>query len=270
MQYAHAPVYGKHATHVNFRHSKRKQACDRLRLRVKDEFSEMPKAKKKGKPQQPPSSVAESAPAESLTDEDVGKDFGTLVNAPLSKGGHFVFKSEKAWTVDSSEYSEFFTLNLKEASAAIDCVPFNEYVDVPDRYFVSDQLTSIYNDAERSKAAYSAILDELIKENAKTDQSKDMKSTTNVKPENNLDHLEKDPDSLGDIEEDLDFLLSLKEPLQSTVTEIAQPMSLSTSRSSDSKTKSKNIPNKSNYLDLELEKLLDSVQDVKFDFPQKL
>ncbi|TGZ37248.1 hypothetical protein DBV15_03301 [Temnothorax longispinosus] len=185
----------------------------------------------------------------------VGKDFGTLMNAPLSKGGHFVFKSEKAWTVDSSEYSEFFTLNLKEVSAAIDCVPFNEYVDVPD----SDQLTSIYNDAERSKAAYSAILDELIKENAKTDQSKDMKSTTNVKPENKLDHLEKDPDSLGDIEEDLDFLLSLKEPLPSTVTEIAQPMSLSTSRSSDSKPKSKNIPNKP--IDLDLEKWLDSVLD---------
>ncbi|XP_071629759.1 uncharacterized protein [Temnothorax longispinosus] len=219
----------------------------------------MQKAKKKGKPQQPPSSVAEPAPAESLTDEDVGKDFGTLMNAPLSKGGHFVFKSEKAWTVDSSEYSEFFTLNLKEVSAAIDCVPFNEYVDVPDRYFVSDQLTSIYNDAERSKAAYSAILDELIKENAKTDQSKDMKSTTNVKPENKLDHLEKDPDSLGDIEEDLDFLLSLKEPLPSTVTEIAQPMSLSTSRSSDSKPKSKNIPNKP--IDLDLEKWLDSVLD---------
>lgn len=97
-------------------------------------FKRMQKTKKKGS-KQPPSSVPE--PTEPSTDEDdVGKDFGTLVNAPLSRGGHFVFKSEKAWTVDSSQYSEFFTLNLKMLSAAIDCVPFNKYVDVTDRYFL--------------------------------------------------------------------------------------------------------------------------------------
>lgn len=96
----------------------------------------MQKTKKKGgKLQQPTSSVAE--PTEPPTDEDdVGKDFGTLINAPLSRGGHFVFKSEKAWTVDSPQYSEFFTLNLKMLSAAVDCVPFNKYVDVADRYFL--------------------------------------------------------------------------------------------------------------------------------------
>jgi len=94
----------------------------------------MQKVKKRGKSRQPPSSITNRA--ESPTDEDVGKDFGILVNAPLSKGGHFIFKSEKAWTVDSSQYSEFFTLNLKALSAAIDCIPFNEYVNVADRYFV--------------------------------------------------------------------------------------------------------------------------------------
>lgn len=104
---------------------------------MKDEFPRMQKAKKKGKRQQPPLSVTEESPSAELpTDEDVGKDFRTLINAPLSKGGHFVFKSEKAWTVDSSQYSEFFTLNLKALSAAIDCVPFNEYIDVADSYFI--------------------------------------------------------------------------------------------------------------------------------------
>ncbi|EFN73344.1 hypothetical protein EAG_08513 [Camponotus floridanus] len=70
------------------------------------------------------------------TDEDVGKDFDTLINAPLSKNGHFVFKSEKAWSVDSSQYSEFFTLNLKTLSVTIDCIPFNEYINVNNRYFI--------------------------------------------------------------------------------------------------------------------------------------
>lgn len=93
----------------------------------------MQKTKEKKKLRQPSSSFANYA--EILSDENVGKDFGVLINAPLSKNGHFVFKSEKAWSVDSSQYSEFFTLNLKTLSAAIDCIPFNEYINVNDRYF---------------------------------------------------------------------------------------------------------------------------------------
>lgn len=89
--------------------------------------------KTRRKLQQPPSSFADCP--EEPTEEDVGKDFSTLVNAPLSKGGHFIFKSEKAWSIDLSQYSEFFTLNVNTLSAAINCIPFNEYVDVDDRYF---------------------------------------------------------------------------------------------------------------------------------------
>lgn len=59
-----------------------------------------------------------------------------------------------------------------------------------------------------------------IKENIRTDQSKNIESMTIVKSEN----------SMGDLE-DLDFLLSLKEPVQSTAIAIVQPMSLSTSHS---------------------------------------
>lgn len=82
--------------------------------------------------QQPQPTCADHA--EISTDIDIGKDFSTLINAPLSKGGHFVFKSEKDWSaVDCS--SEFFTLNLNILSAAINCIPFNEYIDVDDRYF---------------------------------------------------------------------------------------------------------------------------------------
>ncbi|KYN50199.1 PREDICTED: uncharacterized protein LOC108771201 [Cyphomyrmex costatus] len=225
----------------------------------------MQKTKKKSKSQQRPSSATTIADyAESPTDEvdedvEEGKDFGILINAPLSKGGHFVFKSEKAWTIDSSQYSEFFTLNLKALSAAIDCVPFKEYVDVTDKYFVSDQLTSMFNDAEKGKAAYNMILNDLSasnlsdtkggsKENTRIDQSQNVDSITNVKSE----------DSIDDLEEDLDFLLSLKEPVQSTV--ISQPVigiSLSTSHNTDSKTKLKSVPNKP----IDLEKWLDSVLD---------
>ena len=94
-------------------------------------------------------------------------------------------------------------------------------------------MTSIFNDAERGKAAYNVLLNDLnasslsdtkveTKENMKTDQSKTVNFVTNVKPEDNIDDLEKD----------LDFLLSLKEPVQSTVIGIPQsvigiPLSMS-------------------------------------------
>ncbi|XP_011168582.2 uncharacterized protein LOC105201968 [Solenopsis invicta] len=220
----------------------------------------MQKAKRKTAKSRQPSvndSVDDRAELPTM-DEDVGKDFGTLVNAPLSKGGHFVFKSEKDWTIDSSQYSEFFTLNLKALSAAIDCIPFNEYADVPDNYFLSDQLTSIHNDAERGKAAYSTILDGLntsslpdiksgAKENMKTGQAENLEPVTNVNLEDNFVNLEKD----------LDFLLSLKEPIQTNEPESIVPKLLSMSHNTDSKTKSKNVPSKP----IDLEKWLDSVLD---------
>lgn len=92
-------------------------------------------------------------------------------------------------------------------------------------------MTSINNDVERSKAVYNAILDDLnasnlsdikseTKENIKIDHSKNIEST-----------IAKSENSMGDLEEDLDFLLSLKEPIQNTAIGIVQPVSLSTSHS---------------------------------------
>ncbi|XP_020280524.1 uncharacterized protein LOC109853126 [Pseudomyrmex gracilis] len=190
------------------------------------------------------------------SDEDVGKDFGVLVNAPISKGGHFVFKSEKLWSVDTSQYSEFFTLNLRTLSAAIDCIPFNECIDVDDKYFTSDQLTSIHNDAEKGKIAYSAILNDLnassavcpkpeTSKNTEDDQSKTSKLTTNTK-------LQSDS-STDNLEEDIDFLLSLKEPVQRTL-RTTQPVSM-TQANDYSKIKPKDASTKP----LDLEKWLDSV-----------
>ncbi|CAL1683916.1 unnamed protein product [Lasius platythorax] len=214
----------------------------------------MQKTKEKKKLRQPSSSFADYV--EILSDEDVGKDFGVLMNAPLSKNGHFVFKSEKAWSVDSSQYSEFFTLNLKTLSVAIDCIPFNEYINVNDRYFISDQLTNINNDAEKGRAAYNTIFHPNVsdvvysinetKENMKTDQSKNLESTANTK------YLSKD--SIDNLEEDIDFLLSLKEPIESNPT--IAPL-ISTSHNNDSKAKPKSAPIKP----IDLEKWLDTVLD---------
>ncbi|XP_014480663.1 PREDICTED: uncharacterized protein LOC106747550 [Dinoponera quadriceps] len=213
--------------------------------------------------QQPSSSYADYA-TELTDDEDVGKDFGSLIDAPLSKGGYFVFKSEKDWSpVDfSSEYSEFFTLNLNTLSHALDSIPFNEYVDVEDRYFTSDQLTSICNKADESKAAYNCILNI-----AKTSSSSNTVLTENEMNEDTsterLESLENTRSLLKDqnnLEDDIDFLLSLDEPVEKNLLKITQTFSIpsaSMCSNNDSKPKSKNIPAKP----LDLEKWLDSVLD---------
>lgn len=209
---------------------------------------------KEKKRSQPSSSFANYV--EMSTDEDVGKDFDTLISAPLSKNGHFVFKSEKAWSVDSSQYSEFFTLNLKTLSVAIDCIPFNEYINVNNRYFINDQLTNINNDAEKRKLVYDTTFSPNISsssniifsksemdENTKTDQSRNLKSTENTKfvPEDNINNLEKE----------IEFLLSLKEPIQKNPT-ISQLIS---TPHNDSKIKPQSAPIKPT----DLEKWLDTV-----------
>jgi len=88
-------------------------------------------------------------------------------------------------------------------------------------------LTSIYNDVERGKATYNAILD------LNASNLSDTRSGTkeNIKSTTKHDDA-KAEDSIDDLEEDLEFLLSLKEPIQSTVIGIVQPMSLPTSHNS--------------------------------------
>lgn len=54
-------------------------------------------------------------------------DFSSLLQAPVSGGGHFQFKSEKHWDVKiKSQYSEYFSLNLKTINDGILSIPFYE------------------------------------------------------------------------------------------------------------------------------------------------
>jgi len=56
-----------------------------------------------------------------------------------------------------------------------------------------------------------------MSENTTTDQSKNLEPIANTKSKENLDNLE----------EDIDFLLSLKEPVQSNITTIRQSVPIS-------------------------------------------
>lgn len=71
------------------------------------------------------------------------KDFQSLLNAPISQGGHFVFKAEKNWAIEVTKYSDLFSLNVKKLARYIDCIPFTEYIDVEDKYFTVSLLSSV-------------------------------------------------------------------------------------------------------------------------------
>ncbi|XP_076757384.1 uncharacterized protein LOC143427292 [Xylocopa sonorina] len=174
-------------------------------------------------------------------EENNAKDFEFLLNAPVSEDDHFVFKSEKDWTVDASKYSELFMLDLKLLSAAIESIPFNETVDIDKKYFTDDQLADIYNNAEQGKEKYKELLSNLKTTVTNDTKDDDKESSSEYSLEGSTD--------------DLDFLLSLQKPVNdSSVLAKSLPLSLS------SDCKVKHTPSTSTK-PLDLEKWLDSVLD---------
>lgn len=91
--------------------------------------------------------------------------------------------------------------------------------------FQSDQLTSIYNDAERGRRAFEAAPDDAAGISSRTSN---VAAPTEDEPrENTGDRSEKSAadeaeapseDGVGNLEDDIDFLLSLTEPVQTDVT----------------------------------------------------
>lgn len=170
-------------------------------------------------------------------DENVTKDFEFLLNAPISEDDHFVFEAEKSWSIDISKYTEYFTLDLKVLSAAIESIPFNENVNIDTKYFTNDQLTNIYNKAERGKENYNQIL-----------------STAETEVVSDIKNVEEIQDSVEDTADDLDFLLSLQEPVN-------EPLMIVKSLPASSSTGIKITKSSTSKKPMDLEKWLDSVLD---------
>ncbi|KAG7188907.1 hypothetical protein KM043_008512 [Ampulex compressa] len=213
---------------------------------------------------QPASSYAEYD--DTNVTNDVGKDLLVLMNAPVLEDSHFVFKHEKTWTVDKSHYADYFELDLKTLSAAINCIPFNEYVEIEDKYFTANQMTYIYNTVEKGKESYKQVINVLEKsttldikecekqQNVEVDNECFVKLAAEEQPSNahktkSLKSVETNKDM-----EDLDFLLSLKEPVaRNPIT----TTSIATNHSNDTKKPPKSMSNKP----VDLEKWLDSILD---------
>lgn len=92
----------------------------------------------------------------------------------------------------------------------------------------NDQITSIYNNAENGKIAYKAILHDLNQSSLSNDKNETDDKTI-------VDRLElasrnaktQSRESIDNLEEDIDFLLSLTEPVQSDLMTATQSVSIS-------------------------------------------
>ncbi|KAK2579442.1 hypothetical protein KPH14_002652 [Odynerus spinipes] len=154
---------------------------------------------------------------DNIETKDDSKDFESLITAPTSANGQLTFKSEKNWSADVSGCFEYFTLDLKLLSAAMKCIPFNECVQIGDKYFTADQLTNFHNAAEEGKEAYKNILSNLEISNSSSIVAfkESLENGSKERPEksSNLTNEMQDTNDYSDnLDEDLDFLLSLESP----------------------------------------------------------
>lgn len=139
---------------------------------------------------------------EDIISENIGvqQDFNFLMNAPVTEDVDFVFKFEKTCTVDYGQYADFFTLNLRVVSAALQSIPLHEKVGIKQKYFTKDQLTSIHNHAEKGKKSFAELLRTLDAEKKGASELQEAESLENLDDDN------------------LDFLLSLDQPASAPVT----------------------------------------------------
>ncbi|XP_034941697.1 uncharacterized protein [Chelonus insularis] len=174
-------------------------------------------------------------------------DFEDLANAAVSCA-YFQFKSEKNWTEDISKYSELLAIDIRNLETIVDCIPYHQLVEVDDTYFTEDQLTYFNSRAEQSEKSYEIELLEREKIRERDCRNDDI--IKNKKKNSEVNETEK-------VDDDLDFLLSLKEPEPIKLTPVANTFSMSKTNEEQKVSKST-----SNTNSIDLEKWLDSVLDL--------
>lgn len=65
----------------------------------------------------------------------MSKNFGNLINTAVSDG-YFQFKFEKNWSPsDVHGHNELLSLDVKMLANVLNCIPFNNYLQVGNEYF---------------------------------------------------------------------------------------------------------------------------------------
>ncbi|CAK1582968.1 unnamed protein product [Parnassius mnemosyne] len=88
--------------------------------------------------------------------ENMGADFETLIQAPLSIGGHFQFKHEKSWDISSgpSLYDKYFEIDMDKLAIALSTIPFYERNSLDKSIFNDTDILSMNNRIIKFKQKY--------------------------------------------------------------------------------------------------------------------
>ncbi|KAF9793711.1 hypothetical protein SFRURICE_003535 [Spodoptera frugiperda] len=126
--------------------------------------------------------------------ENLGADYEKLIQAPLSIGGHFQFKHEKSWDMNTgpSLYDKYFDINMEDLNIALCSIPFYERNSIETSNFTETDILTMNNRATRFKQKYyndksystpeteaqdkilSNLMDSLKEDNIKRDTSNDI------------------------------------------------------------------------------------------------
>uniref|UniRef100_A0A2A4JIB3 Uncharacterized protein n=1 Tax=Heliothis virescens TaxID=7102 RepID=A0A2A4JIB3_HELVI len=88
--------------------------------------------------------------------ENMGADYEKLIQAPLSIGGHFQFKHEKSWDMNTgpSLYDKYFDINMEELNIALCSIPFYKRNSIDETKFSETDLLTMNNRSTRFKQKY--------------------------------------------------------------------------------------------------------------------
>ncbi|KAM3955311.1 uncharacterized protein ACR2FA_010803 [Aphomia sociella] len=88
--------------------------------------------------------------------ENMGADYEKLIEMPLSIGGHFQFKHEKSWDVNTgpSLYDKYFEINMNDLANALSTLPFYERNNIDKDIFTSSDILTMDTRAIKYKRKY--------------------------------------------------------------------------------------------------------------------
>nr|XP_034832971.1 probable serine/threonine-protein kinase kinX isoform X2 [Maniola hyperantus] len=88
--------------------------------------------------------------------ENLGADYETLIQAPLTVGAHFQFKHEKSWdiTTGPSPYDKYFDINMDNLSIALSTIPFYDRNSIDTSFFNESDIQTMNHRAAKYKHKY--------------------------------------------------------------------------------------------------------------------
>ncbi|CAB3227808.1 unnamed protein product [Arctia plantaginis] len=88
--------------------------------------------------------------------ENLGADYEKLIEASISAGGHFQFKHEKSWDMNTgpSQYDKYFEINMEDLNIALCTEPFYVRNCIKETLFSESDILTMKNRSMRFKQKY--------------------------------------------------------------------------------------------------------------------